>query len=529
MRSNLPVTANEYVLKDHEAVVSKTDLHGNITYINSDFIHISGFSAEELLGAPQNIVRHPDMPPEAFADMWSCLRAGRTWTGIVKNRCKNGDFYWVEAQAAPLVQEGRIVGYTSIRMKPSRAQVDAAARAYASVRAGAPMRIVDGCAVEGRRTSVARTLLAHVTLGRKLALFCALQWLALAVLFRLEASGMALEAWIAGGVLAAIGCAGMFFLTRQVGETLAALGVEMARMSAGDLTSAIPAPRDPAFRHITTQLRVLQVNVKLLVGQIKESTLVVGRAASEMVDENQHLSQRTESQASALEEASASMQEMNATVQQNARSAKDANRLMADVSRSAHAGGKMVGNVVTTMTGVRETSRRMTEIIAVTDGLSFQTNILALNAAVEAARAGVAGAGFAVVASEVRTLAQRSAQASREIRALIDSNLHGVENGGQLVDAAGGQITSLCDAVQQGALLMSRIEAASTEQSDGIAQITQAVQSMDGITQENAAAVESAAAVARRMREQATHLARLVDSFRLTRGGDPARLVLQAA
>ncbi|WP_296951828.1 PAS domain-containing methyl-accepting chemotaxis protein [uncultured Massilia sp.] len=506
--------------------MSKTDLQGNITYVNSDFIQISGFSAEELLGAPQNIVRHPDMPPAAFADMWRCLKAGKTWTAIVKNRCKNGNFYWVEAQAAPLVSEGRVVGYTSIRMKPTREQVQAASSAYAALAAGEDVRIVEGVAVRGRQGAW-RALLGRITFGQKLFALLLLQWVALGLVFELKQDGMTLAAWIAGSVLALAGCTGVRYLARRVDGTLATLSREMQQISAGDLTSAIPAPREPAFRHLTNQLRVLQVNIKLLVGQIRESTLVVGRAACDMVEENRHLSQRTESQACALEEAAASMQQMNATVQQNALSAQDASRLMTDVSQSACQGGQAVGNVVRTMSGVRENARRMTEIIAVIDGLAFQTNILALNAAVEAARAGAQGAGFAVVASEVRTLAQRSAQAAREVRRLIDTTMHGVEDGGELVDAAGGQITRLVDAVRQGALLMRQIETASSEQSDGIAQVTQAVQSMDEITQESAAAVESAASVAQRMREQAAHLADLVDSFRLTRRGAPARLAMR--
>src|SRR5690349_5357809 len=131
MRINLPVTPSEYVLTEQDMVVSKTDLKGNITYVNDDFIRISGFSEEELLGAPQNIIRHPDMPPEAFADMWAALKGGRAWTGLVKNRSKHGGFYWVEANAAPIMKDGVAVGYTSVRVRPRRADITAAARAYA--------------------------------------------------------------------------------------------------------------------------------------------------------------------------------------------------------------------------------------------------------------------------------------------------------------------------------------------------------------------------------------------------------------
>ena len=136
MRSNMPVTNVEYVLKDTETIVSKTDLHGNITYVNQDFVNVSGFSEDELIGAPQNIVRHPDMPVEAFADFWRTLKSGKAWTGLVKNRCKNGDYYWVEANAAPIIENHKVVGYASIRTKPSRAQVQAADSAYRAIKAG---------------------------------------------------------------------------------------------------------------------------------------------------------------------------------------------------------------------------------------------------------------------------------------------------------------------------------------------------------------------------------------------------------
>ncbi|MDP3123863.1 MAG: PAS domain-containing protein, partial [Thiobacillus sp.] len=136
MRNNMPVTQVEYVLKDGEALTSKTDIHGNITFVNQDFVNISGFSEAELLGAPQNIVRHPDMPAEAFADFWRTLKAGKVWTGLVKNRCKNGDHYWVEASASPVIENGQIVGYISVRDKPRREQVQAADAAYRAIKSG---------------------------------------------------------------------------------------------------------------------------------------------------------------------------------------------------------------------------------------------------------------------------------------------------------------------------------------------------------------------------------------------------------
>src|SRR3569832_1768176 len=150
MRSNLPVTNTEYVLKDHETPTSKTDTHGRITFVNRDFVNISGFSEDELIGAPHNIVRHPDMPVEAFADLWNTLRSGKAWTGLVKNRCKNGDHYWVEANVAPIVENGTVVGYTSVRSKPSRDQVRAAGGACRAGRAGGAARGGRGGGAGGR-------------------------------------------------------------------------------------------------------------------------------------------------------------------------------------------------------------------------------------------------------------------------------------------------------------------------------------------------------------------------------------------
>jgi len=170
MRTNMPVTDREYVLHAGQTVVSKTDLQGNITYINQDFIDISGFSAEELIGAPQNIVRHPDMPVEAFADFWRTIKSGKAWTGMVKNRCKNGDYYWVEANAAPMLEHGKMVGYTSIRVKPSREQVATAEQAYRAIKQGSTtLEVREGVAVH---RSVLRRLnpMAQLSLRSRLSL-----------------------------------------------------------------------------------------------------------------------------------------------------------------------------------------------------------------------------------------------------------------------------------------------------------------------------------------------------------------------
>jgi methyl-accepting chemotaxis protein len=242
---------------------------------------------------------------------------------------------------------------------------------------------------------------------------------------------------------------------------------------------------------------------------------MIATGSQEIALGNADLSQRTEEQASSLEETASSMQELTATVKQNAENAKQANQLALGASEVALKGGQVVGQVVTTMSSIKESSKKIVEIISVIDGIAFQTNILALNAAVEAARAGDQGRGFAVVASEVRTLAQRSAGAAKEVKLLISDSVQKVEEGTRLVDEAGKTMGEIVSAVNRVTHIMSEITAASQEQSAGIEQINQAVTQMDEVTQQNAALVEEAAAAAESMEDQAQCLARAVSVFKL--------------
>lgn len=284
MRTNLPITNVEYILKDSETVVSKTDLHGNIIYVNASFVEISGYSESELIGAPQNIVRHPDMPPEAFEDFWGTIKSGKAWTGLVKNRCKNGDHYWVEANAAPMLENGQTIGYTSVRVKPTREQVAAAERAYRAIRSGSSgMQIREGTVVT--RAFVHRfdwltmlTIKSKITLstGLLMLLFC----MNLAVNARL---GVHSDWWSV-----ALACVGIVvsMLVGLLQYRTAVLPLEEVRrdiekMSAGDLTGKINAHGGDELAQLVQSLRVLQTNMKLLVGQIKESTDAINVGAQE--------------------------------------------------------------------------------------------------------------------------------------------------------------------------------------------------------------------------------------------------------
>ncbi len=534
MRTNLPVTHIEYVLQEGENPTSRTDLHGNIVYINHDFIRISGFSEDELLGQPHNMVRHPDMPPEAFADMWHSLRSGRPWTGMVKNRRKNGDYYWVEANAAPIFENDTIIGFTSVRLKPSHAQVQTAESAYRAIRANdASLEIRDGRAVRrswrrGFKWLAVRSLKSQLILA---ATSVAALFLTLGILNWLTLYGDVAYAKVAM-LLAAAGVplAGVFgaLAYRSVIKPLTSIRQEIIRLSASDLTGRIDSQGVEELARIMQSLRVLQINLRWAIGQIKESSDTVNKGANEIAIGNADLSGRTESQASSLEETASSMEEITSTVKQNAENACQANQLVVSTSDVAVKGGHVVSQVVDTMSSIKDSSRKIADIIGVIDSIAFQTNILALNAAVEAARAGEQGRGFAVVATEVRNLAQRSAGAAKEIKSLIEDSVGKIEVGGKLVDEAGVAMNEIVSSVKRVTALMSEIAAASQEQSAGIGQVNQAVGQMDEITQQNAALVEQAAAASESMEVQAVKLAKLVDTFKLSRA-QPSQTVAYRA
>ncbi len=294
------------------------------------------------------------------------------------------------------------------------------------------------------------------------------------------------------------------------------------RMAQGDLSQSTTAPGKDELAQMLQALEAMREHLRMTVGSVRHNAEAVATASAEISQGNQDLSGRTESQASALEQTAASMEQLGSTVQQNADSARQANQLAKNAAMVAVQGGQVVDQVVTTMKGINESSRKISDIISVIDGIAFQTNILALNAAVEAARAGEQGRGFAVVASEVRSLAGRSAEAAREIKNLIGTSVERVEQGTALVDQAGSTMAEIVDAIQRVTDIMGEISAASVEQASGVTQVGQSVTQMDQVTQQNAALVEEMAAAAGSLKKQAEDLVRGVSAFRL--GADQALL-----
>ncbi|WP_375576832.1 methyl-accepting chemotaxis protein [Paracidovorax oryzae] len=309
----------------------------------------------------------------------------------------------------------------------------------------------------------------------------------------------------------AMGCS----LVLRLRRSLALAGSVLEEVAAGNLAIHIDTHGRDEVGLLIRSLAGMRDSLARVVGSVRTSAESVAAASTQIAQGNNDLSERTEQQASSLEETAASMEELNATVRRNADNARQANELAINASRVAEQGGGAVGEVVQTMKGITESSRRIADIIGTIDGIAFQTNILALNAAVEAARAGEQGRGFAVVASEVRSLAQRSASAAKEIKELISTSVERVEQGTVLVDRAGETMTQVVDSIRQVTGIMSEISTASQEQSQGVSQVGEAVAQMDQVTQQNAALVEESAAAAGSLHGQAQRLVESVAFFRL--------------
>jgi aerotaxis receptor len=514
MRNNQPVTQREFEFPDQATLMSTTDTQSHITYANAAFVEVSGFAREEIAGQPHNVVRHPDMPAEAFADMWATLKGGEPWTALVKNRRKNGDHYWVRANAVPVVRNGRAVGYMSVRTKPGRDEIAATEGFYRAVREGS---------AGGRRFHkglVVRTgLMGWTSLLQTMSVRWRIRSSLLALLPLLV--GGAWAAGLGGTALAGFGAAAVAALLAasatlewQISRPLERMREQALRVATGESHAVTPMDRVDEIGMTLRTIGQLGLMFRWLIDDVSQQVLTVQSAVTEIAQGNDDLSSRTEQAASSVQETASSMEQMTATVKNNADTANQANQLSGAASEAAAKGGRAVSEVVTTMSEITASSKKIADIIGTIDSIAFQTNILALNAAVEAARAGEQGRGFAVVAGEVRSLAQRSAEAAKEIKALIGASVDRVEAGARLVDDAGRTMDDIVAQVQRVSNLIGEISHATHEQSGGITQVSQAVGHLDQITQQNAALVEQSAAASQSLRQQAERLVEAVSVFR---------------
>lgn len=527
MRTNLPVLAREYLFPRGETLVSTTDLKGRITYCNPAFIQVSGYDREELLGQPHNMIRHPDMPEEAFRDMWDTIQAGYPWSGLVKNRRKDGTFYWVQANVTPLMDGDQPMGYMSVRTEADRAAIDKAEALYGVMREEPASgrikhRLQRGMVVKDTLIERLRRKLQLGIAGR-LSLLNALLVSAgfgAGLMLRGHALGTATFsaplAWLLIAALswATTGLAVDLLTIRPIKQLM----THANRMAAGDLTQTLSSERGDLIGQFTRALNQLNVNLRSIVKDARNEVDAMLLATREIAAGNQDLSTRTETQASSLQQTAASMESITGVVKGNTSTAQEAASLASETMNVTNHSSTVVGDVTQTMQAIEESSKRITDIIQVIDGIAFQTNILALNAAVEAARAGEQGRGFAVVAAEVRALAQRTGTAAREVKQLITDSSEKIRAGSALTSAATQAMAQALSAVEQVTSLVDQLSHGSADQLDSISQINTAVSQLDGITQQNAAAVEQIAAASLSVASRAKTVADAVQVFRLEAG-----------
>jgi len=519
------VTQREFELMEGTTLVSTTDPQGRITHCNTEFVKASGFDYDELLGQPHSIVRHPDMPPEAFADMWATVGRGRPWSGIVKNRRKNGDHYWVHANVSPVMKNGKPSAYMSVRLKPTRAQIAGAEALYAKVaqeRASGHHTFkihAGGVRPLGWRDALGR--LHRLSLAHRLTLALA-ACLALGMtpavwpgLVGADSTGLPLWAWqmllfVLGGT------AVMAWLNRTVLRELSSADRLACDVAGCNLNGTMDFKTTSPLGSLMRRLWLINLNMRAVVTDVRGEVDGMVDKARDIYQGSQELARRTESQASGVEETSASVEQVSGTIRQTVETVNDVAQLGVEASAEATRGGQAVDAVSHSMHEIQSASSRITAIIEVIESLAFQTNLLALNAAVEAAHAGEQGRGFAVVAGEVRLLAQRSTQAAHEIRDLIQASLTEVDKGTATVDRAASTIRHAVGSVEKVSVVLQQITDAASEQAQGMEQINQAMQMLDGVTQENAQQADVSARACQELERKADTLQRAVLIFQLT-------------
>ncbi|MFI9654871.1 PAS domain-containing methyl-accepting chemotaxis protein [Guyparkeria sp. GHLCS8-2] len=525
MKVNLPVTQKDVDYPADMQLISTTDLKGQITYVNQDFIKVSGFSWDELIGRPHNLIRHPDMPAAAFKDLWQTIKAGRIWHQLVKNRCKNGDHYWVDAYVTPVYAGDEIVGYQSIRTKPSKEAIAKAENLY---------RWMNEKKVEKLPS---KKRLADLSLSRfslmGLAALGMIQLLEVIDPRWLAASGrLGLELF---GILLTIALA--WLLWRGIFRPLEQTSQILRRIAGGKLRQPIHVSGENEIGQINQSAKLLQARLGTVFGQFTESALSLTASADQLSATGAQTSRRMDQQTREVEQVATAMNEMAQTVEEVARTAETVER----ADREAHGGkeqvrrthaavGELSGQFERTagsIESLRAHGDRIDSIIQVIGGIADQTNLLALNAAIEAARAGEHGRGFAVVAEEVRSLASKTQDSAGEIRDMIETLRQGIRSAVESVEQGRGRmddveqqagatdraLDSITEAVDEISQMSTQIATATEEQSAVAEEMSRNITSISGETEETTENSRDVAKLGQALSTMAADLQTLLAQF----------------
>ena len=509
MGRNTSVTQKEYFLKDGTTLMSTTNTGSYISYANSAFIDASGYEEGDLMGEPHNIIRHPDMPPAAFADMWFTIQQGDSWTGLVKNRRLDGDHYWVRANVTPVYHQDRLTGYISVRNIPLREEIDAAEKLYAAVNENnlKGHRFYKGLLVRKGIFSFL-SLFQWLSISRRINLALFISVLAI---FLLQLAPVPLSVKMGATVIAFILLA--MFLQKQISVPLKQVLTQMQKVVSGRKADYFQFNRVDEIGLLMRMVNQSGLNLNSLVGDVNTQLTGIRKISQRIAEEGESLQKRTEETSADLHQTASAVEEIASAVKQTAETATEAMTRADETSRNAVKSGDVMKQTISMMQSVSRDNGQIVDIISVIDSIAFQTNILALNAAVEAARAGESGRGFAVVAAEVRNLAQHSASAAKEIKTLIEKNVANVSSGVVMVESTESHLTAMIDNVLQMSTMIKEIGTATQEQTQALQLINQSVSRIGVMTHNNNGMVEHVTDAACDLSARAARLQRAVQVF----------------